>query len=218
MKRKKQLLFLGGLVLLIAFGLWTTALSFVDVQTIGPRNSAVGFAALNRFFHSLTGVHMALYTVTDWLGLVPIAFALGFALLGLAQWIQRKRFLLVDRSLLALGGFYIGVMTVYFLFERLVINYRPVLISGFLEASYPSSTTMLVLCVMPTAMLQLNARMQCRWLRKLVLGTIAGFTLFMVLGRLLSGVHWLTDIVGGILLSGGLVALYASASMSCAEK
>ena len=169
---------------------------------------AVGFAALNAFFHRLTGVHMTLYVITDWLGLVPVAFGLGFALLGLVQWIRRKNILKVDRSILTLGGFYIAVMAVYLFFENFVVNYRPVLIEGFLEASYPSSTTLLALCVMPTAMMQLKIRIKNRIFRRCVLLAIAAFTAFMVIGRLVSGVHWLTDIVGGALVSGGLVTIY----------
>ena len=207
MKQKHRKLYLS-LFLLVTFVLWTLLVRFVDVRAIGPEGSLVGFAALNGWFHSLTGVHMTLYTVTDWLGLVPLAFILGFGLLGLVQWIRRKQFFKVDRSILVLGLYYIVVMAAYILFEYLVINYRPVLISGILEASYPSSTTLLVLTVMPTAMLQLKERIQNRAFRNCVLVLIAAFTAFMVIGRLLSGVHWLTDILGGILLSAGLLGLY----------
>ena len=207
MKQKHRKLYLS-LFLLGSFVLWTLLVRFVDVRAIGPEGSLVGFSALNGWFHSLTGVHMTLYTVTDWLGLVPLAFILGFGLLGLVQWIRRKQFFKVDRSILVLGLYYIVVMAAYILFEYLVINYRPVLISGILEASYPSSTTLLVLTVMPTAMLQLKERIQNRIFRNCVLVLIAAFTAFMVIGRLLSGVHWLTDILGGILLSAGLLGLY----------
>ena len=193
---------------LAAFALWTIAVRLIDVQPIGPRGSAVGFAALNGFFHRLTGVHMTLYVITDWLGLVPVAFGLGFAVLGLAQWIGRKNILKVDRSILVLGGFYIVVIAVYLFFEEFVVNYRPVLIGGYLEASYPSSTTMLVMCVMPTAMMQLGRRIKNHAFRRCVLLAIAVFTAFMVIARLLSGVHWLSDIIGGALVSVGLVALY----------
>ena len=103
--------------LLIAFVLWTVAVGRVDVRAIGPRGSAVGFAGLNGFFHTSTGVHMGLYTVTDWLGLVPICFALGFAITGLAQWIKRRDFCKVDADILALGGFYLLVMAAYVYFE-----------------------------------------------------------------------------------------------------
>ena len=194
--------------LLAAFTLWTLAVSCVDVQAIGPQDSAVGFATINGRFHSLTGVHMTLYHITDWLGLVPVAFGFGFAILGLVQWTKRKSLFRVDRSILVLGGFYIVTLTAYLFFEDFVINYRPVLIAGFLKASYPSSTTLLVLCVMPTARMQLRSRIQNPVLRRIVCTAITVFIVFMVVGRLLSGVHWLTDIIGGLLLAAGLVALY----------
>lgn len=190
--------------------LWTIGVTRIDVQAIGPQGSTVGFAALNRFVHDLTGVHMELYTITDWLGLVPVAFGFGFAVLGLAQWIKRKHILKVDFSILVLGGFYIVTLAAYLFFESHVINYRPVLIEGNLEASYPSSTTLLVLCVMPTALMQLRRRIGNPLFRRCVSVAIAAFMAFMIIGRLLSGVHWVTDIIGGILLSTGLVALYGS--------
>ena len=197
-------------ILLGAFALWSAAVRLVDVQPIGPQGSAVGFATINGWVHSLAGVHMSLYTVTDWLGLVPIGVAMGFALLGLIQWIKRKHLRQVDYSIIVLGGFYLLVMSAYVLFEVVVINYRPVLINGYLEASYPSSTTMLVLCVMPTTLMQLNARIKNQTLKRWVGFGITAFILFMVIGRLLSGVHWFTDIIGGALLSAGLVMLYYS--------
>ena len=194
--------------LLLSFVLWTTLLCIVDVRTIGPRGSAVGFAAANEWVHHLTGVHLSLYTITDWLGLVPIGFAAGFALLGLVQWVKRKRLSRVDVSLFVLGGFYLVVIAAYVLFETVVINYRPVLIDGCLEVSYPSSTTLLVLCVMPTAILQFNSRIHSRPLKRWVCGSLRVFIVLMVVGRLISGVHWFTDIVGGALLSTGLVMAY----------
>lgn len=191
-----------------AFWLWTAAVQIVDVQAIGPRGSAVGFGALNRFVHELTGVHFALYTVTDWLSLIPLGLVVGFALLGLVQWIRRRQLRKVDFDILALGGFYMVVMAFFALFEVWVVNYRPVLIDGVLEASYPSSTTMLVLCVMPTAAMQARRRIQSEGVRRWASVAMAAFTVFMVAARLLSGVHWVTDIIGGVLLSAALVGLY----------
>ena len=210
MEKKSKRLFFAGSGLLAAFVLWTLLIRFVDVRAIGPRESSVGFATLNGYVHNLTGVNMPLYVITDWLGLVPIGVAFGFAVLGLAQCIKRKGLLKVDRSIIALGGFYIIVMAVYILFEIVVINYRPVLIGGYLEASYPSSTTMLVMCVMPTAIMQLRARIKNGVFRRCVMLAIAVFIAFMVIGRLVSGVHWLSDIIGGALFSAGLVTTYSS--------
>ena len=207
-KNKKRLVLGAGLV--VAFVLWTVLVCFVDVRTIGPEGSSVGFATLNGFVHELTGVNWLLYTVIDWLGLVPIAAALGFAILGLVQLIKRKSLWKVDHSILALGVFYIVVMAAHLVFEIVVINYRPTLIEGYLEASYPSSTTMLVMCVMPTAAMQLNARIKNTVFRRCVIITIIVFIAFMVIGRFLSGVHWITDIIGGALFSAGVVTTYFS--------
>ena len=199
-----------GIGLLAVFGLWTVLVCTVDVQRIGPRESSVGFATLNRYLHAGTGVNMLLYHITDWLSLVPIAVALGFAMLGFWQLICRKSLRKVDHSILVLGGFYVVVIAVYLLFEGVVINDRPILIEGKLEASYPSSTTMLVMCVMPTAAMQLSRRMKHVVFKRCVVLASIAFTAFMVVGRFLSGVHWTTDIIGGIMLSAGLVMLYSA--------
>lgn len=208
MKKKNYRELYASVIMLLAFILWTIAVKLVDVRAIGPEGSDVGFAAVNAYVHNLTGVHMSLYHITDWLGLMPIFVAMGFAVLGLAQWIKRKKLSKVDYSIFILGGFYTAVMAVYVLFEAVTVNYRPVLINGFLEKSYPSSTTLLVMCVMPTAIMQLNQRIKNATVSKILSYLISAFILFMVAGRLVSGVHWFTDIVGGALLSGGLVMMY----------
>ena len=207
MKRKR---FYIGLGLLVLFIIWTVALHFVDVREIGPQGSSVGFASLNKIIHNITGVHMSLYAITDWLGLVPICFIMGFGILGLCEWIKRRNLFKVDYNILTLGGFYIVVMVAYIFFEMFVINYRPILINGILEASYPSSTTMLVMCVMPTAIMQFNERIKNNVFKKCVNILIAAFIAFMVIGRLVSGVHWFSDIIGSALLSSGLVMIYHS--------
>ena len=206
MKNKKQLYF--ALSMLMAFAFWTVLISCVDVKQIGPAGTMVGLATINRFIHNLTGVNMTLYAITDWLGLVPFIIAFCFALLGLVQWIKRKHILKVDFSLLILGGFYIATIAVYLFFEMAVINYRPILIEGYLEASYPSSTTMLTMCVIPTAVIELNSRIKNKFLSRGIAVVFIAFTVFMVFARFVSGVHWFTDIVGGILCSVGLVSLY----------
>ena len=210
MKKKQQRNFCIALCALASFALWTVLVRTVDVRAIGPRGSSVGFSTINASVHRLTGVHMSLYHITDWLGLVPVFVGFGFAILGLIQWIKRKNLFKVDFSILALGVFYVAVIAVYLFFEEYVINYRPILINGILEASYPSSTTVLVTCVMPTAAMQLDQRIKNGRLRRVIKVAIFAFVIFMVVGRLLSGVHWITDIIGGALVSAGLVMTYRS--------
>ena len=210
--------FIVSMCLLTAFVLWTVAICFVDVRAIGPQGSSVGFAGINGYVHNLTGVHFSLYNITDWLGLVPILVCMGFGILGLTQWIRRKSICKVDHDILILGGFYIITIAAYLLFESVVINYRPVLIGGILEASYPSSTTMLVMCVMPTAIMQLKSRIKNKAVCNIASVTIIAFIAFMIIGRLISGVHWFTDIVGGGLLSAGLVMMYYSVRRRYCDK
>ncbi|MBE6131333.1 MAG: phosphatase PAP2 family protein [Erysipelotrichaceae bacterium] len=194
--------------MIVSFVLWTIIAKFVDVKQIGPNNSYVGLSTMNSFVHNLTGCNMLLYTITDWLGIVPIILVLVFGIIGLIQWIKRRNFLKVDYDILILGLYYIVVFIFYILFENVVVNYRPVLIDGYLEVSYPSSTTLIVLSVMPTIIIQVNIRINNIILKKVLIYCIIVFSCFMVVGRILSGVHWISDIIGGLLLSSGLVIMY----------
>lgn len=197
-----------GILLLILFAVWTVLVQNVDVQNAGQTGTEVGLATLNIWFHDLTGVHMMLYTITDWLGLVPVIICLAFGVMGFVQMIQRKSLLKVDADLILLGVYYIVVIAGYLIFEELPVNYRPVWIEGRLEASYPSSTTLLVLSVMPALTFQARRRLKNVRLNRAIRIGSAGFSLFMVVGRVLSGVHWITDIIGAILLSSGLFCIY----------
>ena len=212
MKEKRNLL--AGAGLIGAFALWTVLIRWVDVQAVGQNGTKIGFADFNVWFHQLTGVHMTLYTITDWLGLVPIFICLCFGVLGLVQLIKRRSLLSVDPDILLLGIYYVLVIACYLIFEMIPVNYRPVLIEGRLEASYPSSTTLLVLSVMPTLWFQANRRVSNAMIRKAVAVFVVTFSVFMVIGRLVSGVHWATDIIGSVLLSAGLYMLYRSAVLN----
>lgn len=205
-KSRKELLI--PLVFLTLLVIWTVAAKFVDVRPIGPNGTCVGLSSVNGFVHKLFGVHMLLYYVTDWLGLVPLFIAFGFAVSGLVQWIKRRNILKVDADILVLGGFYVTVLVVFLLFEKIALNYRPILINGILEASYPSSTTLLAMCVMPTTAMQMKRRMKPSVIKNILLIGIYVFTAFMVIGRLVSGVHWFSDIVAGALTSAWLVTMY----------
>ena len=208
-KGKRNLTF--GVALLAVFALWTLLIQCVDVRPVGQNGTDIGFAALNVWFHELTGVHMALYNVTDWLGLVPICICMGFGVLGLVQLVKRRSIKKVDTDLILLGVYYVIVICAYLFFEMVPINYRPILIEGVMEASYPSSTTLLVLSVLPTLKFQIDRRTGREDVRKIVSGFVILFSAFMVVGRLVSGVHWLTDIAGSVFLSAGLFLLYRAA-------
>lgn len=219
MKKNGKKLLILGIALLVMFAIWTWLVQCVDVQPAGPGGTEIGFATFNCWFHSITGVHMAIYTITDWSGLVPILVCMAFGGMGLAQLIKRKSLFKVDRDLIFLGIYYVVVIWGYLIFEMIPINYRPILIDGMLEASYPSSTTLLVLSVMPTLIFQVNRRSTNPVLKEIVRGLTVLFSAFMVIGRLIAGVHWFTDIVGAVILSTGLYCLYkAMALLFCDDK
>ena len=208
MKSKETKTLTIGLLLIGAFVVWTALIQIVNVQAVGQNGTDVGFATLNMWFHNMTGVHMWIYVVTDWLGLVPVFVCMIFAGIGFAQLVKRRSFIKVDCDIIFLGIYYIVVIFNYLIFEMIPINYRPILIQGIMEASYPSSTTLLVLSVMPTLIFQGNRRLKNETAKKIICIFTYVFSVFMVVGRLISGVHWFTDIVGSVMFSAGVFYIY----------
>ena len=208
MKRKERRILLAGGILLASFAVWTVLIQIADVQSIGQNGTDIGFATLNSWFHKLTGVHMVIYTMTDWLGLIPLFICMIFAAMGIVQLVKGRGLLNVDYDSLILGIYYIIVIFAYLIFEMIPINYRPILIEGRMEASYPSSTTLLVLSVMSTLVFQVNRRVENVVVKGMICIPAYIFSVFMVIGRLLSGVHWFTDIVGSVLFSIGIFYVY----------
>lgn len=213
MKAKMKRTLLISIFFLLAFVIWSVLIQTVDVRPVGVNSTDVGFAYLNTWFHSLTGVDFWLYNITDWLGLVPLFVCFIFGVFGLIQLIKRKSLFKVDADIIILGVYYVLVILCYLVFEMIPINYRPVLINGLMEASYPSSTTLLVLSVMPTLIFQLKHRVNNIKLQRIATLITLLFCVFMVVGRLISGVHWLSDIIGSVLLSAGLFYAYKSACL-----
>lgn len=213
MKAKMKRTLLISILFLLAFAIWTVLIQTVDVRPVGVNSTDIGFAYLNTWFHSFTGVDFMLYNITDWLGLIPLAVCMIFGILGFIQLIKRKSLFKVDADISILGVYYVIVILCYLVFEMIPINYRPVLINGLMEASYPSSTTLLVLSVMPTLIFQLKHKMKNIKLQRIVTVITLLFCVFMVVGRLISGVHWLSDIIGSVLLSAGVFYAYKSACL-----
>ena len=194
--------------LLIIFIIFTILIKTIDVAGIGPEGSKVGFSSLNESFHNFLGYNDTFYKISKYLGYASFLIIGFYGLLGLKDLIKKKSVLKVNKDILILGAFYVIVLFVYFLFEKVVINYRPVLEKGVLEASYPSSHTILSICVCASSIIISTRLFKNKDYTKIF--NICTFILMLgiIITRTLSGVHWLTDIVGGIIISSSLCFLF----------
>ncbi len=197
-------------ILFALFGILTFLVLNADVQPIGPNGSTIGLATINQLVWNLTGKNIIWYHITDWLGFAAIFTTIGFGVLGLIQLIKRRSFLKVDADIYILGVFYILVIAAYSFFEIYIVNYRPVLMNGCLEASFPSSHTMIICSIMGTAVMQFNSRIKNKTILKIANALSIAVIIVTVVGRMFSGVHWFSDIVGGLFLSGAFIMLYYS--------
>ena len=205
-KRRKEILLCGGLFAVAI--IYTLLVKYIDVQEIGPNDSLVGFATINNFMFNLTGVNMLWYDITDWWGFVPLFIAFIYAMIGFIQMIKRRNILKVDKEILGLGVYYIIVIGLYIFFETCIINYRPTLMDGILEASYPSSHTLLSVCICGSSLIINKYLFKNRNFFKAenIISILS--ILVIVIGRFISGVHWFTDIVGAILISIALLKAF----------
>lgn len=207
MKRVKKSFICSG-VLFILFAVFTFMVIKVDVKAAGPNRSMIGLSAINKFVFDSFGGSGIWYKITEVLGAIALLTAFGFGILGLIQLIKRKSLFKVDKDILLLGGVYLIIIAFYVLFENLTINYRPILVDGNLEASFPSTHTMLAVFIMSTAIYQFHTRIKNKNLRYTAEALSSIVLVLTVVGRLLSGVHWFTDIVSGVLISFAFVMLY----------
>ncbi len=205
MKNKKNIII--AIVLTVISVVYTMLVKNVDVREIGPNNSSVGFGAVNESFKNLIGSSNAIYKISELLGYVILLLVIIYGCIGLYQLIKRKNILKVDREIIILGCFYVLMMVVYIFFEKCSINYRPILIDGELEASYPSSHTILSLCVGLSSLIVSQKYFNKKYIKTINIITIVLMSL-VLLTRIISGVHWISDIIGGIIISLTLLSYF----------
>lgn len=186
---------------LIGFVMFTLIVALVDVDQ-------VGLSHLNQFFWRAWGRSSFWEQVTDWIGYLMILAIIGLVVWQIAQWIVRKSLHHVDKNLLLLDLIFGCLIVVYLFFEIVVVNYRPELENGVAKASYPSSHSMLFATVIPLLIWQVWHYVHNKPWRIVFTVLLIAMMSFGLVGRLLSGVHWFTDILGGILISVSLVCLY----------
>lgn len=202
----KKLFLVKGIIILLATIAFTVCLTKVDVKPIGPNNTSVGLSAINQKFRM--DYNETYYKISKYLGYAALLIPVVYAGIGVYQLITRKSFKKVDKKLYYLAIFYVVVLATYILFEKVVINYRPVMLNGELEASFPSSHTLMSLCFAISAIL-INRNI----FKDTTLMAVINTTLF-ILGasvmvfRFISGVHWFTDIVGATLYALSYLSIF----------
>ena len=206
MKRKNLII---TILLLVSSIVFVVLLKNIDIKCDAVNNSCIGFATINQFIFDKIGVNIIWYTITEWLGMIPVLMSLVYAIIGLKQLMKRKSIKKVDNEIIILGIFYIMVILIYILFEIYVVNYRPILINGFLEASFPSSHTLITICLCGSSIIINNKLFKSNFTK--ILNIISSIIIIItIIGRLISGVHWFSDIIGGILISSFLLMLFYS--------
>lgn len=207
-----------GLLFLAAFLVLTVLICYVDVQPYGSGSMDLGLATINTNVRNAIGESKTMFTLTEILGYLTWGVVAFFGLLGLSQLVHRQSLLKVDRDIILLGFGYVIMLACYVLFDRIPINYRPYCSWRVeLESSYPSSHTLMIVFVMATAVIQILRRMRAGLARNLLIALCIITATVVTVGRLLSGVHWLTDIIGGLLLGAALAALYGGLIKQKAE-
>lgn len=200
---KKKNLYISIFLIFLSV-LFTILVKVIDVKPIGPNNSKVGFSFINEFFHKSIGVNMVWYKITYILGIIIILIAVLYALIGIIQLLKRKSIKKVDREIILLGIFYIVIAVIYVFFEKFIVNYRPILMEDVLSASYPSSHTMLAICICVSSIMVNNKIFKNEFTNSFNV-ILFILLLVVVIGRFISGVHWASDIIGGIIISSSLL-------------
>ena len=188
--------------------MFTILVKIIDVQPIGSNGSKVGFSGWNSAIHEVFGYNETLYKITEYLGYLLFGFMLVYAILGLVQLVKRKSIMKVDRNILCFGGLMIAMLITYVVFDKLALNFRPVILDGELEPSFPSSHTLFALCIAGGIILLNKDTISSNKFSKIISILVMFIASFTVVGRMLSGVHWITDIIGGVLISAALLSIY----------
>ena len=196
-----------SIVLTIISIIYTFLVKTVDVGQIGPCASSVGFSKINKLFINFIGSNMTIYKLTEILGLMTFIIVGIYGIIGLIELVKRESLFKVDKEIISLGVLYVLMLMVYVFFEKFIINYRPILLDGELEASYPSSHTLLSICICVSSLIVSKKYVPKKYLNITTFVTVLLLTM-VLLGRTISGVHWISDIVGGIIISITLLSYF----------
>ncbi len=144
--------------------------------------------------------------ITDIILVAALAVFAVFAILGLYQWIKRKSLKKVDKPLL-LSLIPLSLMAATFIiFEKfLVLNTRP---NGSGEPSFPSTHTMVVATIFLLTAIILPNYIKSKTARIIMDIVMLLFIILVSIGRVLANMHWVSDVVGGLIFAAIFAVIY----------
>lgn len=196
-----------SVIMTIFSGVFVYLVKTVDVKAIGPNKSSVGFSGINKAYADMVGSNMTIYKLTEIFGLLVFIIVGVYGLIGIYQLFKRKSLFKVDREIIGLGILYVLMISLYLIFDKIAINYRPIIIDGELEPSFPSSHTMLAICTCVSSLMVYKKYVPSKFNYLVLFSTVLLLTL-VFLGRTISGVHWISDILGGVIISLTLLSYF----------
>lgn len=206
MKTKLKISLIFSLLFFAAFITLIVLVKSVDVARIGDSQVEIGLSTVNEKIFGRYGYLKFWHKLTNVLGYLSLFVAAFFVVYGIISLIKVKKISKLDKDFFALAASYVIMAFFYILFEKAIVNYRPIILNGKLEASFPSSHTMLTLVILGTAIVEIQRKIKNSTARYALTVVCEIIMAVMVVGRLLAGVHWFTDILGGVLLSGFIVS------------
>lgn len=137
--------------------------------------------------------------ITDIILITAIAILGVFAILSLTEWVKRKSLKKVDKELLAMLPSLALMAITYFIFDKLfILNTRP---NGSGEPSFPSTHTMVTATIFLMTMFALPKYIKNKSLRIILDVVMAILIVLVSIGRVAANMHWVSDVVGGLIFS-----------------
>lgn len=198
--------FLAALILTAVFVVLTITVKYVDQKNIGSQ--VIGWATINLWWRDIIGVRNFWQIASHIFAAITLIILVMFLVWQAIALLRRKSFRTMPRHWWFFDLTLIALALCYIVFQIMVINFRPLLIDGVAELSYPSSHVLLLATLWPVFILTLSREVKSRpWLR---VASVIGIIVMTVgiIARLLSGYHWFTDIIGGIMLGAVLTCWY----------
>lgn len=211
--KKNLIWWILAATMLVAFSVWTVLIKTVDVRAVGADGVVVGLAGLNDWWWGLCGTKAVAKLLSDLVGYLVLVLLVGLAVWQVVVAI-RGRSLRLARHWWVLDGVIVALLVCYLVFELVVVNGRPLLVDGALKASYPSTHTLLFAVVLPLVAATVWREINNRPLRFTVAAVCGVLLVAGVILRAIAGVHWLSDIIGGLFLAATLVFTYLALTIS----